>query len=505
MSALDRLVPVAVVGTARRDLDDAVLSELAGPGALDLPPARALLQAATRAAVLDQISVPDQSADLLPEPPAEHLPAPSRHYPGILAQAIGGRRWAAVAESLQTLAARGLRLPVGLLHQLLEAAVDRRELRPLLAPALGARGLWLAGANPRWAFAELLTPDPADEEIWQVGSRAERLAWFSALRAADPTRARELLATDLAGEDAAMRAELLARLDRDLTDTDEFFLEAALDDRGREVRAVARRLLPRLPDSEFVRRMRARIASRVTIANGRWQVDLADLDEVDARDGVVVDRNERPVGAVAVRALVAGVPLESWTEEFDSMPHMLVGIRDGLLELGPVPGLRDAAVRENDSLVAAAVLADHRWPADPELVRTLAVGSGAMPDGASVAAVAIPGLDDMLARRVQALSPPKAVPELSVFGFGPVTARVLLAWAADNRSAGQRAAVLQSLGDHGSLESADPGDLATDLRRLAAGFTGADRSRALGAAMTLNLRRALAAEARPDVPERTPG
>lgn len=506
MSALDRLVPVAVVGTARREIDEEVLRELAGPEALDLPPARALLHAATRAAVLDRVSVPEASGDLLPEPPVEHRPAPSRHYPGTLAQAIGGRRWAAVAESLQTLAARGLRLPVGLLHPVLEAAVDRRELRPLLPPVLGSRGLWLARANARWAFPELLMPDPAAEEVWQVGSRAERLAWFAAFRAADPARARELLVNDLAKEDAGMRAELLAQLDSHLADADEPLLEAALDDRGREARAVARRLLPRLPDSAFVRRMHARIGARITIASGRWQVDLAGLDDADARDGLVVDRKERPVGAAAVRALVAGAPLASWPEEFDSMPHMLVGIRDGLLELGPVPGLRDAAVRENDSLVAAAVLSDPRWPADPELVETLVVGSGAVPDHDSpMSATDIPGLDDTLARRVQQLSPPKAVPELAVFGFGPVTAGILLAWVADNRSAGQRGAVLQTLGDHGPLETTGFSDLATDLRRVAAGLTGADRSRALDAAMTLNLRRALAAEARPDVPERIPG
>lgn len=511
MSALDRLVPVAVLGVARRHLDDDVLAELGGVDALDLPPAPALLRAAARASVLDRISLPEGAGDIGPGPPPEVLPAPSRHYGGTLAQAIGGHRWAAVAETLGVLASRGLRLPVGMLHRVLEAAVDHRELRPLLPPVLGERGLWLARANPRWSFGELAftdlaTDETARAEAWQAGSRAQRLAWFAALRAADPERARELLSADLAQEDAAMRAELLAHLDHRLDAADEPLLEAALDDRGRDVRAVASRLLPRLPDSAFVRRMCHRVLDRVRVANGRWQVDLDGLDDVDARDGVVVDRAERPIGAQAVRALVAGVPLAFWPVALGSTAYLLVGIRDGILELGPVPGLRDAAVRERDALVAAAVLSHPRWPADPELVGCLIPARGAAGDQ-EAGAGAYAGLDEVLARRVQVLSPPKAVPELAVVGFGPVTAGILLAWAADNRSAGLRASVLQVLGDHGPLRLGDPGggDLAADLRRLAAGLTGADRNRALDAAMTLNLRRALAAEARPEPSERTSG
>lgn len=477
MSALDPLVPVAVVGTARRELDPAVLATF--PPLTGLPPARALLAAAARAAVVDRVTLPAGAPVDDPGPGPETLPAPgSPFYAGTLQQAIGGQRWRAVTESLRHLAATRQRLPVGLLAGLLREAETRRELRPDLRPVLGARGRWLVSRNPRWGFDEWVTPGIADEEVWVAGTPAARLAWLRSVRASDPARARALLAARPPAE-ASVRADSFRLLRNGLGPADEPLLEAALDDRARDVRAVARDLLAALPQSAFVGRMRARIRSRVAIRRGRWSVDFSDLGPEDARDGLVVDTRERPPGAAAVRALTGGVPLREWGEHLVP-PSELLTVRADPMELGPMPGLRDAAVREGDGTLAREILLDRRWPSDPELVAVL--------DPRDV--------DEVLARRVRVHDPPDLIAELRVHGFGPETAGALLAWTGESRNHGRRAAILGVLGDHGPLDT-DRGDLATELRRRAATLLAADRARALDAAMTINLRRSLRAEATP--------
>ncbi|MDO5499114.1 MAG: DUF5691 domain-containing protein [Propionibacteriaceae bacterium] len=481
MTTLDPLVPVAVVGTARRALDPGDLPAGAGgPDLAGLAPARALLAIAARAAVIDRIALPvgEPGDDPGPEPETRAAPA-SPFYVGTLNQALGGERWRAVAESLRHLAATDQRVPVGALHRLLQAAEDRRELRADLAAVLGARGRWLMERNPRWQFPEWLRPDIGDERAWRNGTPAERLAWLHSVRAADPERARELLmAAGLAG-DPPTRAAQLEVLRDGITAADEPLLETALDDRAREVRALARDLLALLPESQFVARMRERVRTRVEIAHGRWSVDLTGLDSAAARDGLTVSASERPPGAAAVRALTGGVPLDSWHTDLGTAPADLLHVRDGRLELGPVPGLRDAAIRERDAGLARTILTDPRWEVDPLLVAVL--------DPIDA--------DDVLALRARRLEPYRVVPELRIHGFGRETAEALLEWLADNRSHGKRTAVLATLGDWGPLDQS--WDLALELRRIATALLAVDRAHALDAAMTINLRRSLRAEAEP--------
>lgn len=484
MRTLDSLVPTAVVGTARRDLD---VAESTAVASSDVPPAQALLAAAARAAVIDRVAIPRGAAVDDPGPEPETVAAPrSPAYLGTLHQAIGGRRWPAVAESLRHLAATGQRLPVGVLPALLREAETRQELRTDLWPVLGARGRWLVGRNPHWDFEEWFIPDLEDMAVWETGSLAQRVAWLRAVRAAEPERARRLVDEAPAG-DATTRAALLGVLREGLSMADEPVLEVALDDRAKDVRALARNLLAALPDSAFVARMRARLKSRLDLKGGHWVLAFGGLGPVDVRDGLAVDPRERPPGAAAVRALIGGVPLVTWAEDHKTSAAELLKVRAEPMELGPLLGLRDASIRERDAGLARAILLDHRCPPDPDLVAVLDPRT----------------CDEVLARRVRIHEPPDLVGELRVQGIGHETAAALLEWAGDNRSAYRRAAILGVLGEVGPLDT-EWGDLASALRQRAAGFTGADRSRALDAAMTINLRRSLRAEAAPPVPPAIP-
>ncbi|PWS44049.1 hypothetical protein DKT74_13390, partial [Streptomyces sp. ZEA17I] len=133
--------------------------------------------------------------------------------------------------------------------------------------------LWLAALNPEWKFAlrgsaaGAPTPDTGDPEavrrLWEEGLFAERVALLDAVRAQDPAAALALLTTTWSTERAEDRLMFLDALRAGLGAGDEEFLEQALTDRSRNVRATAAELLSALPSSAFAGRMAARAASCV--------------------------------------------------------------------------------------------------------------------------------------------------------------------------------------------------------------------------------------------------
>ncbi|MFF0747753.1 DUF5691 domain-containing protein [Streptomyces sp. NPDC004267] len=307
MDAWEELVTSALLGTDRR------------------PPARTAGDAAP-AALLDAAAVHTvrRRAGLRPGPaarPPEPAPpdgraalpaAAGRRLGQLLAGRAapapsGGRRGAApdLAELLpQWLAAaneRGYRAPATALPALLDAARARTDLRPQTLAFAGPRGLWLARLNPEWKFALRgagaggALPDPADREavlaLWDEGLFAERVALLSAVRAHDPDGGRGLLASTWEAERAEDRLMFLDSLRAGLGPADEEFLEAALSDRSRNVRATAAELLSALPSSALAARMAERAVSCVSLdrTEGAAQIVVEAPHECDAgmrHDGV---------------------------------------------------------------------------------------------------------------------------------------------------------------------------------------------------------------------------
>jgi hypothetical protein len=187
------------------------------------------------------------------------------------------------------------------LPPLLDLGRTTARLRPLVDGVLGARGRWLAGENPAWAWAA----EPETDD-WHTGTRAARLALLRRRRAADPDAGRALVESTFGEDGGEDRAAFVAALERGLTMTDEPFLERALDDRRREVRRAAAALLVRLPESRLVGRMRARLAT--CLAGGRV-VFPAACDDAMIRDGI---EPAPPKGVVAkafwLFQIVAAVP-----------------------------------------------------------------------------------------------------------------------------------------------------------------------------------------------------
>src|SRR5206468_3036992 len=119
-----------------------------------------------------------------------------------------------------------------------------------------------AGGPPSAGDAVAAAGRTASDETtrrYATAGRADRLALLEAVRSSEPARGRDLLASTWARDPAADRAALVGLLAVSLSDDDEPFLEAALDDRSANVRQIAAELLARLPNSRRSARMAARL------------------------------------------------------------------------------------------------------------------------------------------------------------------------------------------------------------------------------------------------------
>jgi hypothetical protein len=277
---------------------------------------------------------------------------------------------------------RGFAPPPETLPALLDAARGRTDLRPAALTFAGPRAVWLARLNPDWRFALRATPgggaalphldDSTEvEQLWQEGLFAERVALLSVIRTREPAAARELLTTTWATERAEDRLMFLDSLRTGLSPQDEAFLEQALADRSRNVRATAAELLSALPGSALAARMAVRAGTCVALDHTRDTPTITveaphECDPGMERDGVVAKapagRGER---SWWFGQWVEAAPLGAW-------PGRLGGRTPGEIVALPVgddwqselhAAWCRAAVRQRDDAWARALLGS---PAAPE-------------------------------------------------------------------------------------------------------------------------------------------
>lgn len=351
----EELVAGALVGTARRppalgaEPGSALGEVLAAIDPAD--PEGAVLTAGAVLGLYRHAGV-RLPADTGPPPPAsppEIRPHCSEAAAYRLDVMLAGRFRPVLEEWLGLVAAAERLVPPDRLPGLLQAATTSAGLRPLTAAVMGERGRWLAPLNPLWAWAAG-GAEVDHAGTWATGSAAARRLLLGRMRAADPTAARELVASTWATEPPEDRAAFLALMATGLSMEDEPFLEAALDDRRKEVRLAAARLLWRLPESRLGARMAERARPLVRISRRRVESILPNsVDEATVRDGVVV----KPPAGTGERAwwfhqVVAATPLHTWTDA----PSRLVELADPLLRRAWAV----AAANQHDQAWALALL-----------------------------------------------------------------------------------------------------------------------------------------------------
>ncbi|MFF5155217.1 DUF5691 domain-containing protein [Streptomyces sp. NPDC000348] len=384
----EELVTTALLGTDRRT----PAGSASGP---DAP--SALLDAAAVATVRRRAGLrPARAAERprpAPEDPRPPLPsAAARRLTMLLADRPGtpggGRRGTApdlmelLPQWLAAANARGFAPPPAALPALLDAARGRTDLRPAALRFAGPRALWLARFNPDWRFALRSTPGGGTSaprlqdtqgirQLWQEGLFAERIALLTALRSREPATARELLAASWATERAEDRLMFLDSLRTGLGPDDEPFLEQALADRSRNVRATAAELLSALPGSALARRMAVRAGACVAVDRTRDTptIIVEAPHECDAgmeRDGVVArapaGRGER---SWWLGQLVEAAPLDGWSRRLGGRtPREIVALPVADDWQGELHAAWcRAAVRQRDAAWSRALLSE---PSAPE-------------------------------------------------------------------------------------------------------------------------------------------
>ncbi|WP_445800807.1 DUF5691 domain-containing protein [Streptomyces malaysiensis] len=346
VASWDDLVAAALLGTERRT------PPVAPRPGQDAP--SALLDAAALSTVRRRAGLRPAPARPLPgrapEDPRPALPTAARSRLALLladrsAPGRGGPRSAPdLAELLpQWLALanhHGYRVPDALLPALLDAARARTDLRPEALTLGGPRALWLARLNPDWKFAlrgaagraPTPLPEPSDvaaapddeQRLWEEGLFAERVSLLASARHRDPAAGLALLSGTWSTERAEDRLMFLDSLRDDLSPSDEPFLEQALSDRSRNVRATAAELLSALPGSALAARMAERSRGCVALTTDEptagEQIAVRPPDECDSgmqRDGIVA----KPPSGRGKRSwwlgqLVEATPLDRWSEWF---------------------------------------------------------------------------------------------------------------------------------------------------------------------------------------------
>ncbi|MFD8593703.1 DUF5691 domain-containing protein [Kitasatospora sp. NPDC059646] len=333
----------ALLGTDRRPLPEPG-TPLAG--SVDrTDPATALLDLAALAVVRRRAgALPGPAVETpapAPDDPRPALPEPAARRLAVLLGTRGGHGSTAnlaelLPQWLSAARARGYRLPPALVPALLDTARARSELRADAVTLAGPLGRWLAPLNPDWRYVTRTAADTdlggaADrpgELVWQEGLFAERVAHLTRLRRTDPAAGLALLASTWSTERAEDRVLFLDSLQDGLSGADEEFLEAALGDRSKNVRATAAELLSTLPGSALAERMAARAREAVRYEGGRLHVTPpAACDPAMQRDGIPVKsptgRGER---AWWFGEVVAAAPLSLWTADTGLTPDRLLAV-----------------------------------------------------------------------------------------------------------------------------------------------------------------------------------
>ncbi|MBI4854751.1 MAG: hypothetical protein HY819_23385 [Acidobacteria bacterium] len=327
----DDLVSVALTGTQRQKTEisansssdslNKVLSQLNTP---DLE--QNLLSAAAILAIYQRAGkMPSKSEAKMPEPcELDDLPVCSPKIVKILDSIFKVAFTAGLlTEFLDLLSKKGNRVPYNRLCELLSYGDSYPQFRQGISKVIGKRGQWLAEQNSSWAYARTTKLESVSpQELWQTGSKLARISLLKELRAKDPKKARELVESTWKEEAADYRFASISVFKHNLSLEDEDFLETALDDRAKDIRLEAQKLLSCLSKSKFHSRMleRLRLIVLVKVEKKKTILEInppEKLDDKAIRDIVEVDPPNKTIGKKAwyLRKIVSSVKPTFWTDE----------------------------------------------------------------------------------------------------------------------------------------------------------------------------------------------
>ena len=413
----DPLLSAALLGTARLTTLPPAPDPAIEPTwqAIDMThAAAAVLQAlavtrAMKRAGVKALAAPE-ATDACPEESRPELPAAAVDAGMRL---LKGEYPELLPEWLRLAGQSGRVAPARVLPELFAAASKDRALRPAIRGITGERGLWIA--KRRQEFAWLLEDSAVPDHAWDDGLPAERIAWLRQTRAVDPERAATAITAQWAGEEPAMRENIVRLVAASPHSCDERWLEdLALKDRRQDTRDLAAAALSQIESSAFRHRALERVRGLVKIESRQLKRVItveppAAFDPKWTSDGL---KEKPPQGtgekAWWLRQAVALIPLADWPFLLDCAPEDVFSLaidsdwRDALL-LGWI----DSARRLPSQAMAAHSL--------PFLAKCDPWPNAAMPKHLVIASIldAMPGGPRMIALDgIATLLPPLVVLDL---------------------------------------------------------------------------------------------
>lgn len=344
MKVWDELVSTALLGTEREPLPPmhadgelgTALAALKGDqtSGRQFSKEDVLLRAAALIELYKRAGYTPSSSGTIPPPvcPEETTRQCSPKAGGLLSTLLNEVNETILCEWIACARNNGKRIPDILLPPLLELGLTKKKLASELLLSAGHRMRWLAKMNSDWAYITAGVIDTSDPvRDWETGELSERLAALRSLRVHEPDRARDMMKTSWAQEPAELRAQFTQELQLNLSMSDEPFLEEqALDDKRKEVRVVAQRLLALLPESRLSQRMVARAVPHIkfvkNLTSHAYEFDYSLVFTPDmARDGITTIR-QTDVGEKTdmLRQIVSFIHPEYWSKHFDADARKLV-------------------------------------------------------------------------------------------------------------------------------------------------------------------------------------
>jgi hypothetical protein len=297
-------------------------------------------------------------------------PATATSY---LRRILGGEYLFLLPEFLRAMQVAGRRLPEELLPDVLDSvkqgfAKSDQQMRTAVNAVIGRRGPWLARLNPEWRFIGAAIA-PAD---WETSNRVSRTELLRRLRMHkdkdkdkdNPEQALSLVQSTWSTDAPEDRIAFIGELEHGLSRQDEAFLEAALDDRRKEVRQQAAELLMRMRESALVQRVWQRLAPRVRLqttsglklkkllGKASIEVDLPERWEDSMQHDAIEEKPPQGMGEKAwwLQQMVRAVPPERWESHLQLSPEKCVAaFADSEFGNAMLPAIAESALRHKDA------------------------------------------------------------------------------------------------------------------------------------------------------------
>jgi hypothetical protein len=336
------LLTTALLGSARRGSPKLEFSDkFSFLENLEGEPESRLLDASAALLLYQRAGYCPASDPPYPPLPANHesLICCSKRFAELLETVLSSNYRPMLLEAVGLLANAQKRMPFSLIPEVLDIGITHKSLRGQIAVVVGERGKWLAPQNPQWSYisaAPLSSSSSLDavdiEDVWSSLGSDERIQLLHELRVTRPDIARALVAAVWKDEITAFRIQMIRLMEHGLSDEDEMFLDAALNDRSGEVRKVALSLLSRLPNSALARRAKEEATKLLTFKKrmiGGLELIVTAPDSFDpewSKFGIESKSWIQDIGDKAWWLLqwVALVPPDHWTKTTNESPDALL-------------------------------------------------------------------------------------------------------------------------------------------------------------------------------------